>query len=88
MSDRDQFERDATGDIFTRPVVGWLIAPVAGMSAIVAIQYVETPLELERGDKRQIQFVLTPQQCLELAEALTKQARDLLNQPKTGKPPN
>jgi len=60
----------------------WLTAPVAGIGVALGIQYAETPEELETGG-RLIQFVLTPRQCQQIAEALTTKASRLL-----GKLPN
>ena len=57
-------ETNSDGGIILKPVTGWKILPVAGMSALLAIQYVETPEELEKGNSKQIQLVLMPQQCL------------------------
>jgi hypothetical protein len=67
----DDLETDSNGDIITNPVIGWTTATLAGMSVFLAIHYVETPLELETEDGKSIQMILTPQQCLELAERLT-----------------
>jgi hypothetical protein len=86
MSD---FETDSNGDIITKPVTGWITAPVAEIAVLLAIQYVETPEELEKGNSKQIQLVLMPQKCLELAEALTKAGKSLLeDQSHSEKPAN
>lgn len=73
-----QFELDENGEVVMKPVTGWKIAPVAGIAVLLAIQYVETPAELETGDSKSIQLVLTPQKCLELAEVLTRVAKRIL----------
>jgi len=80
-----KFETDENGIVVTKPVMGWIIAPAAGIAVVLGIRYAETEEEIGTGG-RQIQFVLMPQQCLELAEVLTKQAKHLL-QPHTGTPP-
>jgi hypothetical protein len=72
------------GMIVTRPVLGWTTAPAAGTAVIARIQYAERPEELQTGGKA-IQFVLTPQQALELAEILTTQAQRILGQRPPGK---
>jgi hypothetical protein len=70
------------------PVTGWITATLAEISVLLAIQYLENPLESESGD-RLIQFVLMPQQCLELAEKLTTLAKRVLEgESPTGKSPN
>ena len=82
-------ETDSNGDIITKPVTGWITAPIAEIAVLLAIQYVETPEELETGNSKQIQLVLMPQKCLELAEALTKAGKSLLeDQSHSGKPAN
>jgi hypothetical protein len=88
MPIESNFETDTDGNIITNPVTGWTMASFAGMGVILAIQYAETPLALERGESKSIQFALTPQVCLELAEKLTKLARHLLDQPSSDKPAN
>jgi hypothetical protein len=79
-------ETDANGMVITRPVLGWTTVTVAESSVILQMQYAETPQELKTGG-RSIQFVLTPPQCLELAETLTKQANRILTVTTSG-PPN
>jgi hypothetical protein len=75
------FELDADGKIITKPVMGWTIAPVAEIAVLVTVQYADRREELETGGK-QIQLLLMPQQCLELAEVLTRQANRILETPK------
>jgi hypothetical protein len=72
------FETDEHGNVILKPVTGYTTSPVAGVAVALAILYVETPEELERDDSKQIQFVLTPQQALAIAEALTRQAKRLM----------
>jgi hypothetical protein len=81
-----QLETDKNGNISTMPIMGWIVVPAAEIAILLAIQYAETPQEIETGG-RQIRFVLKPQQCLELAKILTTQAKRLLR-PHTGKSPN
>jgi hypothetical protein len=70
-------EFDAEGSLVLRPIMGCTTAPLAETSVFLRIQYAETAEELNTGG-RSIQFVLTAQAALELAEMLTKQARHLL----------
>jgi hypothetical protein len=81
----NDLEIGADGMVATRPVLGWTTAPVAGMSVILRLNYAETPKELETGG-RHLQVIMTPQQCLELAETLTKQARRILDALPSAKP--
>lgn len=84
-----QVQKDRDGNIISKPVMGWALMPVAGIAVLLAILYAETPQELETGDTRQIQFVLTPQACLELAERLTSIGKELLeSHSPADKPPN
>lgn len=78
-------ETNSEGNILLRPVTGWTTHFVAGMFGLLRIEYVESPQEFE-GTHRSLQLALTAPQCLELAEALTKIGKSLLQSP-TGKPP-
>jgi hypothetical protein len=82
-------ETDEKGNVMLKPVTGWTTGPVAQIAVLLAIEYVETPEELETGGRKSIQFVLTPPQCLELAEVLARQAKRLLGDSlPPGKSPN
>ena len=83
-----QFETDKDGNIITNPVTGWVSSTFAEMGVILAIHYAPTPEALETGEYKVMQFVMTPQQCLELADRLTKLANIVLNQPNPRKPRN
>jgi hypothetical protein len=82
------FETDEDGNIITNPVTGWVSTTFAEMSVLLAIRYAPTPEALESGDSKSIQFVMTPQQCLELSERLTKLAKIVLGQALPEKPAN
>lgn len=73
-----EFETDGLGNIITQPVTGWALASVADSVVLLQIRYVQTPEELDKDENRFFQFVLTPPKALELAEALTRQARPLM----------
>jgi hypothetical protein len=88
MPTEPQFETDSDGNIITNPVTGWTSAWFAGMTVVLAIRYASTPQALESGENKSIQFVLTPQQCLELAARLTTLANSVLDQPPSSKPAN
>ena len=76
-------ETDANGLVVTRPVLGWTTATVAETAVILQIQYSERPADMNTGGKS-LQFVLTPPQCLELAEVLTQKAKRILDQKPAG----
>jgi secreted protein with Ig-like and vWFA domain len=63
--------KDSNGDILTSPMTGWMAWSAAGVGVLLAIQYAETPEEIEGGGKL-VQLVLTAQQAVDLAEELTK----------------
>ncbi len=70
-------QTDQDGNIIVSPVLGWASGPLPAKAVFLAVQYAERPEEIETGGKS-IQFVLTPQQCLELAQRLTKLANDVI----------
>jgi hypothetical protein len=45
----DHLETDTSGNIITKPAIGWATTTVAGMAVILAVEYIETPEELEEG---------------------------------------
>jgi len=78
---------DNEGNVVTKPLTGWITGTLAEIAVLLAVEY----LLDESGDERgQIQLALTPQQCLELAEKLTKLAQRVLDEGEssTGKSPN
>jgi hypothetical protein len=66
------------GQIATCPVLGWTTGTVGGVAILLAIDYAETPEQIQTGGKS-VQLVLTPQQSLELAEKLTTLANKTLD---------
>jgi hypothetical protein len=74
----DHLKKDEHGDVITFPVRGFTTATAEGMAILFGIDYAETPLELETGGKS-ILFVLTPQQALSIAQALTTAANKILH---------
>jgi len=77
----DELIKDGEGNVITKPVSGWITAPVADSSVLLALQYFDNPEQCEKWEPVQIQFLLTPPQCLELAEVLTRQAKKILSIP-------
>ncbi len=70
-------ETNNSGNVIAKPVKGWTVSDTAGV-AVAEIQYAETPEEFEGGDSKSIHLGLTPPQCLDLADALTRAARKVL----------
>ncbi|HTO41114.1 MAG TPA: hypothetical protein VL026_09085 [Rhizomicrobium sp.] len=75
----DDLEKNAEGKIITCPVKGFTSAAIADMSVFLQVRYAQTPEQLKAAGKV-IQFAMTPQQALTLAEMMTKQARHILDQ--------
>jgi hypothetical protein len=74
------FETDGEGNVITKPVTGWNVMPAAGIAVLLQIQYADNQLDIEKGMSKAFQFFLMPQECLELAVALTRQAKRLLEE--------
>ena len=84
----EQFEIDGNGNVITKPLTGWRGATFAGMGIVIALHYAESIEALESGDSKTVQLVMKPQQCLELAETLTRLANSVLKEPPAGKTVN
>lgn len=72
-------------DIPTRPVVGWTFYRAAETAIILDLQTVGTEAELRAvatgtAEPAHLQAIMTPNQCLELAEALRRNALAILGQ--------
>jgi hypothetical protein len=78
----NEFELDEKGNVKLQPVIGWTTAPVADMLVLLVLQYLDRLGEV--GTQKAVQLILRPQQCLELAEVLTRQAKRVL-EPAPGK---
>ncbi len=77
-------ELDSEGNVITKPITAWSTVTLAGIAGLLILQYAETREALERGEYRQIQLALMPQQCLWLAEGLTKLGKSLLENQSDG----
>ena len=84
MVSNEALLKDENGDVILQPLVDFGVAPVAGVSVLVALDLVNSPEELETGQRRRVQLVMPPQVALELAETLTKVAKGLLEPPPSG----
>jgi len=86
MSLKSELQKDENGNVVTKPITGWSVTPVAEISILLAIEYIETLEEFENDGRHQIQFVVTPHECLNLAETLTKLGKRLLGD-RSSRPP-
>jgi len=71
-------ETDNSGTVIAKSVRGWTVTDAAADAVLAAVQYGATPEELVIGDSESIHLILTAPQCLDLADALTKAARNVL----------
>lgn len=72
-------ESDENGNVVANPVIGWLITTVKGTTVLAAVEYADSASELQT-EGRKIQFDLTPQQSMQLADALIKMANHVLEE--------
>jgi hypothetical protein len=75
------FETDGQGNIITKPVVGYAAVPIEGMAVLLGVRYVDSDEDLNSASSKQIQLTLTPQQALEIAGSMARQAKLLLESP-------
>jgi hypothetical protein len=83
------FTTDDEGNVKLNPVTGWEIGRVAGVALALKLEYVSSPNQLESHAmiSDSIQFVLTAEEALELAEVLKRHGTELLSAiPKTKRP--
>jgi hypothetical protein len=71
------FDLDEDGQVKLQPITGFAVAPVATIAVMIQVDYAESQAALETGDMGRKQFVLYPEQALELAEALKRAAGPL-----------
>lgn len=76
-----ELEMNNEGIIVTRPLLGWAAASAMNTAVILRLHYAETPEELKTAG-RSVQVVCGPQQTLEIAAALTRHARRILDAPR------
>jgi hypothetical protein len=70
---------DEHGNVVAKPVIGWMITTDKDVTVLAAIEYADSPSELTTESSK-IQLDLTPQQSLQLADALTKVANHVLEE--------
>lgn len=73
------YKMNDDGNVALEPIVEFATKPLMGTAVFLTIVTATSAAHLPDGDKR-LQSVLTPEQALELAEKLQKEARFLLSQ--------
>jgi hypothetical protein len=73
-------ETDSHGNVLEKPVVGWMVTTDQGVTVVAAFEYKDSASAVKQ-DSGKIQLGLTPQQALQLANALTDIAKDILRGP-------
>jgi hypothetical protein len=76
---RTLLQKDADGNVILKPVLGWNIASVAEVAILIQMLYSDGPEDVSKG-ANSIQFVLTPEVCIQLAAEIAEQARRLLTE--------
>ena len=72
-------ETDEHGNIVAKPVIGWSVTTVQGVTVLAAFEYTESASK-HNTDVRKIQFELTPAQSLRLAASLTDVVNHILTE--------
>jgi hypothetical protein len=75
-----QFQLGSDGLIPTKPLKGWNIGHVGGVTLLLEAQYADTPEELETDQQHTLCLAISMPLALQLAEALKKYAQGFLNQ--------
>ena len=83
MSGTNPFDTDASGNIITKPLVGYTSAPVAGMFVLTRLEYADSENHLRgiMSDAEKpgaVQLAITPSQAKELAARLNLLADHIL----------
>lgn len=71
------FELNDDGNIKVALLTGFKMAPIAGISCIVKIDYAETAAAVGSGDTKSLQLNLSPVQVRMLGESLVRKAAEL-----------
>jgi hypothetical protein len=66
------------GDIVACPMTGYELRTAAEVGLLLVIEYVETAQQLETGERKTLQAMMSPQQALTLAESLENSATVML----------
>lgn len=78
-----ELQRLPNGDIVACPMTGYELRTAADVGLLLVIEYVETKQQLETGERKTLQAMMTPQQALALSESL-KNSATLILTPKSG----
>jgi hypothetical protein len=73
-----KLDKDESGNIVCKPLLGWITVPAAGTAVLLALQYADTQEQAETRRGKQLRLILTPEQCLDLSDRLTILAKRLL----------
>lgn len=77
---RDELKINADGLVITDVLRSWHIAPIAGIGVLLAFRHADHPTDND-NECTVTQLGLTIRQCLDLADALKRQAEELLRTP-------
>lgn len=85
MNPQEAFDLDASGNIITKPLIGFTTSPVAEMAVLVRMEYANTEEHMraimsgsEKADA--VQLILTPGQAKEVAQRLNYLADMIVSQ--------
>lgn len=73
----DHFDLDDDGNIKVRPLMGYTIAPVAGMFCVVRMEYPESPEDMFAGKTSAVQLAMTAAQLREVSAVMLRKADHL-----------
>lgn len=71
------FELDDAGNVKVALLTGFAMAPVAGISCVVKIDYARTPQDISLNRSDSLQLNLSPEQLRKLGEALLRKADEV-----------
>lgn len=74
-----ELDLDDDGNVTAFPVVGFDTLPAMGTTVLARIEYPENPEQMRTGTVKGFQISMTPRQALDIAAALTRQARRILD---------
>lgn len=78
MTSKPDLQTDSDGNVLTKPVTGITTGTIAEIAVLLRLEYLQAENETE---SRSIQFAMTPQQALYLAEKLKTLAQRIMNPP-------
>jgi len=82
MSNSHGFDLRPDGTIIAQPLVGYSMASAAGTTVLARLEYID--VKDGREIRGSVQLALTPQAAMQVADTLTKQARQILDAPVPG----